>query len=114
MVDMASLAAKNEKTRAVGNMNVNARGDILNSHNEVIQDATQRVNQTYQRSTESRGPARAQRIQRPPEPARGAMSGAYQDNSYLEPDTYMAPDIDNEDDFDADRIAAEKAAAKKK
>lgn len=46
-VDMASLAAKNEKVRAVGNMNVNARGDVLDSHNRVIQDNTQRVKTNY-------------------------------------------------------------------
>ena len=28
-IDMAALAAKNERTRAVGNMNVNARGDTI-------------------------------------------------------------------------------------
>ena len=30
-VDMAALAAKNEKTRAVGNMKVNARGDTIDA-----------------------------------------------------------------------------------
>lgn len=46
-VDMAALAAQNEKTRAVGNMNVNARGDILDSQNKVIQDNTKRVKASY-------------------------------------------------------------------
>jgi formylmethanofuran dehydrogenase subunit E len=50
MVDMGKLAVKNEKTRAVGNMNVNARGDILDSHNQVIQDNTRRVKKSYQKS----------------------------------------------------------------
>ena len=35
-IDMASIARRNEKVRAVGNMNVNARGDILNSPYEAI------------------------------------------------------------------------------
>lgn len=48
IVDMASLAAKNEKTRAVGNMNVNARGDTLDSQNRIIKDNTNRVKKAYQ------------------------------------------------------------------
>jgi len=48
MIDMSSLAAKNEKVRAVGNMNVNARGDILDSQNRVIKDTTKRVKSNYQ------------------------------------------------------------------
>lgn len=46
-IDMASIARRNERVRAVGNMNVNARGDILNSNNEVITDATKRVRRKY-------------------------------------------------------------------
>lgn len=48
--DMAALRAKNEKTRAVGNMNVNARGDILDSNNNIINDNAKRVNTMYERS----------------------------------------------------------------
>jgi hypothetical protein len=55
-VDMASLSGRNEKVRAVGNMNVNARGDVLDSHNRVIQDNTQRVQASY-RNTVSETPA---------------------------------------------------------
>lgn len=46
-VDMSSLISKNEKTRAVGNMNVNARGDVIDSHGRIIQDNTQRVKRQY-------------------------------------------------------------------
>ncbi len=49
-VDMSSLTSQHEKTRAVGNMNVNARGDIVDSHNRVIQDNTQRVSASYDNS----------------------------------------------------------------
>ncbi len=47
IIDMSNLVAKNEKIRAVGNMNVNARGDILDSHNEVVTDNMKRVKKTY-------------------------------------------------------------------
>ena len=46
-VDMGSLATRNEKVRAVGNMRVNARGDLVDNNNRVIQDATQRVGEQY-------------------------------------------------------------------
>jgi len=53
-LDMSQLAAKNEKVRAVGNMNVNARGDVLDSHNRVIKDNTKRVKAQYQNIVKER------------------------------------------------------------
>lgn len=49
-LDMASLAAKNEKTRAVGNMNVNARGDTIDSHGKVVVPVTRKVGNRYNNS----------------------------------------------------------------
>jgi hypothetical protein len=46
-VDMSALAAKNENTRAVGNMKVNARGDKIDSNGRVIQPVTERVTNKY-------------------------------------------------------------------
>jgi len=46
-VDMGSLALQNEMTRAVGNMKVNARGDLIDEHNRVIAKKTDQVNKTY-------------------------------------------------------------------
>jgi hypothetical protein len=56
-VDMAALSGKNEKVRAVGNMGVNARGDILDSNNRIIQDNTQRVKSSYQNTVAAETPA---------------------------------------------------------
>ena len=55
--DMAAMRAKNEKVRAVGNMNVNARGDIIDSNNKVIHDVTKRVNMMYERTMQQTKPA---------------------------------------------------------
>ncbi len=49
-LDMAQLAAKNEKTRAVGNMNVNARGDTIDSHGKIITPVTRKVGNRYSNS----------------------------------------------------------------
>lgn len=46
-LDMAQLAAKNERTRAVGNMNVNARGDTIDSNGNVIVPVTKKVGKRY-------------------------------------------------------------------
>ena len=43
VVDMATLIAKNEKTRAVGNMKVNARGDKIGPGGKIIKDTTNGV-----------------------------------------------------------------------
>lgn len=54
VVDMAALAAKNEKMRAVGNMKVNARGDTIDSHGKVILPVTQKVSSQYQKTVTNR------------------------------------------------------------
>ena len=54
-VDMSALRQKNDKTRAVGNMNVNARGDIIDSNGQVINDNNKRVNEYYMKSVINRG-----------------------------------------------------------
>jgi len=46
-VDMGSLRLKNESVRAVGNMRVNARGDLVDDKNQVITPKNQQVNQNY-------------------------------------------------------------------
>jgi glycine cleavage system H lipoate-binding protein len=46
-VDMGSLRLKNENVRAVGNMKVNARGDLVDDKNQVISSKPKQVNQNY-------------------------------------------------------------------
>ena len=64
-LDMASLAAKNEKTRAVGNMNVNARGDTIDSHGKVITPVTRKVGNRYNNSVANPESNRARSTVRP-------------------------------------------------
>lgn len=51
VVDMGALRLKNEKTRAVGNMKVNARGDEINEHGQIIRKKTEQANSQYSRQT---------------------------------------------------------------
>lgn len=57
-VDMGSLLLQNERVRAVGNMNVNARGDRLDSNNQIVEPKNQQVQRRYKKQTNvSAGPA---------------------------------------------------------
>lgn len=52
-VDMGSLLLQNESIRAVGNMGVNARGDLLDSTNTVIEEKNRQAQRQYERQTAS-------------------------------------------------------------
>ena len=54
VVDMSQLAAKNERTRAVGNMSVNARGDTIDGQGRIILPVTKKVGEKYQRTVSNR------------------------------------------------------------
>ena len=57
-VDMGSLLLQNERVRAVGNMNVNARGDRLDSNNQIVEPKNQQAQRRYRKqSNVSTGPA---------------------------------------------------------
>jgi hypothetical protein len=51
VVDLGALQLQNESVRAVGNMNVNARGDIIDGGNRVIDQKTRQVQRQYQKQT---------------------------------------------------------------
>jgi hypothetical protein len=50
-VDMGSLRLRNENVRAVGNMKVNARGDLVDDKNQVLTPKNQQVKQAYNNQT---------------------------------------------------------------
>ena len=49
-IDMAALASRNEHTRAVGNMRVNARGDTIDANGRIIKPVTDKVNEAYSKT----------------------------------------------------------------
>jgi len=55
-VDMGALRLQNEKVRAVGNMRVNARGDVINDNNEVIRTRNEQVSKQYQAQSRPQTP----------------------------------------------------------
>ena len=48
MVDIEKLRAANESTRAVGNMNVNARGDVLGPGNTIVRSKEEVMREYYE------------------------------------------------------------------
>lgn len=54
LLDMRSLALKNETVRAVGNMKVNARGDTIDDGNKIIVNKPRQVQQQYNREVQMR------------------------------------------------------------
>jgi ribosome assembly protein YihI (activator of Der GTPase) len=51
IVDLGALQAQNEHVRAVGNMQVNARGDRIDANGQVISTRAQQVNRNLDRTT---------------------------------------------------------------
>lgn len=50
-LDMGALRLKNETVKAVGNMNVNARGDIVDGQNNIIQTRSDKMKNRYNKET---------------------------------------------------------------
>lgn len=54
-VDMNALRAKNEKTRAVGNVkNLNARGDTIDAFGKIVKPITNKVSDSYSKTVGNR------------------------------------------------------------
>ena len=51
LVDLGALEVQNQHVRAVGNMNVNARGDKIDANGKVISTRAEQVNRNLNRST---------------------------------------------------------------
>jgi len=48
-LDLGKLMLKNEEVRAVGNMNTNARGDVIDSNNKKVVDRNKQVSKNYRK-----------------------------------------------------------------
>lgn len=106
-VDMAALAAKNEKVRAVGNMKVNARGDTIDSNGRVIKSVTAKVNEQYANTVGNRSSHVVKKTQKPVQPAKPKI-----DESQLS--TFEKElEAELEDDVEIENIKAQELKGKK-
>jgi len=95
MIDMSALAARNERTRAVGNMNVNARGDTIDGQGKIIESVNEKVSQQYSKTVGNRSARPV--TTRPQQPK--------EDKSVFEKITEVPvkeEKLPNEEDFDSD------------
>ena len=105
-VDMEALAAKNEHTRAVGNMKVNARGDTIDSQGNIIKPVTTKVNQAYSNTV---GNKSANAVRGKPQPTQPKPE-------IIEELTPMELELEEsfEDDLEIEKIKAEEVKKGKK
>jgi len=70
VVDIGAMMVQNEGVRAVGNMNVNARGDIIDNQGRVLATRGEQVNRNLkqQTNTMSESVPSSNRVPRAPEP----------------------------------------------
>ena len=102
-IDMAALASRNEHTRAVGNMRVNARGDTIDATGRIIKPVTDKVNEAYGKTV---GNKSAQVTKRPVTPKP-------QVKEELTP-TEIELEESFEDDVEVEQIKAEEVKKGKK
>ena len=111
VVDMAALAAKNERVRAVGNMKVNARGDTIDATGKVIVPVTQKVTDNYAKTVGNRS---ANVVKKPPQSAKTSAPT----KAPAVPKELTAEELDLEssfnDDADIEAIKAAEVAKVKK
>lgn len=106
VVDMSTLAAKNERTRAVGNMRVNARGDTIDSNGNIIKPATNKVNEAYGKTVGNRAAQPTRKVPRSGDQTgrtvtKPAPSGGV-NQKIAEPEQLTEAERELEDDLDYD------------
>lgn len=107
-LDMASLASRNEKVRAVGNMSVNARGDTIDATGKVLVPVTKKVGDAYQKTVSNRAATLAKRREEINQPIETAPAPEAKINVTEELEL-LANELEIEDDEDALAIEAIKA-----
>jgi hypothetical protein len=112
-IDMGALLAKNESTRAVGNMKVNARGDTIDSQGRIIKPITEKVNQSYANTV---GNKSANAVRGRPQPAQPTPASAPIKQKIEEELNPMERELEEslEDDLEIEKIKAEELSKGKK
>lgn len=105
-VDMASLVARNENTRAVGNMKVNARGDTIDATGKIIQPVTEKVNKAYSNTVGTRSAHQSRPLRQPSAPIQPDVA---KPNIKLEELTEAERELEDslEDDLEIEKIKAQ-------
>lgn len=114
VLDMSALIAKNERTRAVGNMKVNARGDNIDAKGNIVKRVTEKVTENYGKTVGNRSaqpvrkPARAgdsapRNVRQHPKSTRG-VNQRIPDTELTESEKQLENDFN--DDLEVEKIKA--------
>jgi hypothetical protein len=103
-VDMGSLLLQNENVRAVGNMGVNARGDVINSNNKIIERKTRQVQRQNRRQTNVTNTAVATSTVAVKKAQESELSPVFTENDVF-------ADLPEDNDVVAEHVVAEPVAA---
>ena len=96
MVDIDQLRTANESIRAVGNMKVNARGDVLGANGQVITPKSQVIKQYYEqpKGKVSEGPGSIKQTPAPqPQPQAKAVETKTVETKTVEPKKVATPKV---------------------
>lgn len=111
-IDMGAMVLANEKVRAVGNQKVNAKGDIIDSNNNIVKTRQQQLAEQY--GTQAKKPNKPATVQKPrPEKPAPAAKVTPTIETKIEPvvaESIEFPDDVSQDDVEV--IKPEPAATK--
>ena len=94
MVDIEKLRGANESIRAVGNMKVNARGDVLGAGGQVVTPKSQVIKQYYEQPKGKVSEASARTVQTPaPQPQAKAVETKAIETKVAEPKKVATPKV---------------------
>ena len=94
MIDIEKLRGANESTRAVGNMKVNARGDVLGAGGQVVTPKSQVIKQYYEqpKGKVSEGPGSIKQTPAP-QPQAKAVETKTVETKTVEPKKVATPKV---------------------
>lgn len=102
-IDMGAMVLANEKVRAVGNQKVNARGDVIDSNNNVVKTKQQQIAEQY--STQGKRQNRPSNTQKPKEDKPTEKSVAKSEPVKAQPKVEPEPEpVDFPEDVAADDV----------
>lgn len=107
-LDMAALAARNEKTRAVGNAKLNARGDTIDSQGKVIVPVTNKVSERYVKTVGNKSAQPVKQTVKPVEPAKPVKPEIVEELTEFE----LELEENYEEDLEVEKIKAKETRKK--
>lgn len=96
VIDMTALKQKNAKTIAVGNMSVNARGDLIGKGGKIVKTKEQLANEKYDKKRTKTVHTTASLNQ----PAEEMLKGKKKAVTFVEEQAKKKSDIDTLEKFD--------------